>query len=178
MDDSKTLEEWRNIKGYDVRYRVSSMGRVFSVVRNRMRSLNPDRKGYIAIDLWKGGEKSWRRVHHLVLLAFVGARPPRHECAHLNGCPSDNRSINLEWVTSKENARHREEHGRTARGSRNGNVSLTERKVLKIRKQIGEGCTMSSMSKAYRVNESTINRINNGESWRHILPAVVAKMED
>ena len=44
-----------------------------------------------------------RRVHQLVLEAFIGPCPAGHVVMHLNDICNDNRLINLKYGTSKEN---------------------------------------------------------------------------
>lgn len=51
------------------------------------------------------------KLHHLVLMAFVGPRPEGMECRHLNGIPYDNRLSNLVWGTRRENCGDAMKHG-------------------------------------------------------------------
>jgi HNH endonuclease/NUMOD4 motif len=44
-----------------------------------------------------------RKVHHLVLEAFVGPRPEGMEALHWDDDPSNNHLINLRWGTHSEN---------------------------------------------------------------------------
>ena len=65
-------------------------------------------QGHLSVALGRGNS---RCVHELVLLAFVGAKPPKHECRHLNGDPADNRLENLAWGTRSENIKDAVAHG-------------------------------------------------------------------
>ena len=47
------------------------------------------------------------KVHHAVLEAWGFPRPKGYECDHINGNKTDNRLVNLEWVTHDENVRRR-----------------------------------------------------------------------
>jgi hypothetical protein len=84
-------------------YEVSDQGRVKSYRRYpEGRLLRPGcmSGGHVSVSL---GRKNSLCVHALVLLAFVGPPPEKHECRHLNGNPSDNRLENLRWGTRSEN---------------------------------------------------------------------------
>jgi hypothetical protein len=51
------------------------------------------------------GRRRTTAVHHLVLEAFVGPRPPGHIGCHRNDVPDDNRPSNLYWGTVADNQR-------------------------------------------------------------------------
>jgi hypothetical protein len=104
-------ERWLPIPGYEGLYEVSDMGRVRSFRRGAGgRMLRPGRMpaGHMSVALGRGNSQC---VHKLVLLAFVGPAPDRHECRHLNGVPADNRLENLKWGTRGENIRDAIAHG-------------------------------------------------------------------
>jgi len=105
------METWKVIPGYEGQYEVSDRGRVRSFRRGaNPRVLKPGRmpSGHLSVAL---GRKNSQCVHKLVLLAFVGAAPNRHECRHLNGNPADNRLENLCWGTRRENILDAVRHG-------------------------------------------------------------------
>lgn len=105
------MEIWKVIPGYEGRYEVSDQGRVKSYCRNREgRLLKPGRMpgGHLSVALGRGDSQC---VHKLVLLAFVGPAPDKHECCHNNGNPADNRLENLRWGTRRENILDAVRHG-------------------------------------------------------------------
>lgn len=106
-------EEWRPVVGYEDSYKVSSYGRVRSTdrldSRGRRRAgkpLAPRRtsREHLAIALYANGTRRDYQLHHLVLEAFVGPRPPGMDGCHWNDDPSDNRASNLRWDTRSANA--------------------------------------------------------------------------
>ena len=104
-------ELWKAIPGYEGQYEVSDQGRVKSYRRDKNgRILRPGRMpaGYLSVAL---GRNNSQCVHKLVLIAFVGAAPAKHECLHANGVPSDNRLENLRWGTRTENIKDAVKHG-------------------------------------------------------------------
>mgnify|MGYP000296532945 CR=1 FL=1 len=120
------MEQWKAIPWYEGLYEVSDAGRVRSVERyvrqgggagylrhypSTVRSLHTDPNGYMRVTLKRNGGSYNHLVHHLVLEAFVGPRPARKECRHLNGQRGDNRLANLQWGTSSENSHDVVRHG-------------------------------------------------------------------
>lgn len=116
------MEQWRPVPGYETSYEVSSLGRVRSLSRTVMRSngrpipirgrirktvFNPKTK-QVQITL---GRHDVRRVHHLVLEAFVGPRPDGAIGLHWNDNPQDNRVENLRWGSHSDNNNDRVRNG-------------------------------------------------------------------
>lgn len=103
-----TLERWLPIEGYEGCYEVSDQGRVRSLerlnargARVRERILTPmlcGRPKYHMVALHRDGVRNVRKVHHLVLEAFVGPRLGDVLCRHKNDIPTDNRLSNLAWA--------------------------------------------------------------------------------
>ena len=109
------METWKNIKGYEGLYQVSSMGRVKSLERKdclgrivKERVLKPciDRYGYLFVNLCAGGKKRTFFVHRLVCQAFHENPDNKPQVNHLNEDKTNNRVCNLEWATAKENLNH------------------------------------------------------------------------
>ena len=119
------MEQWRPIPGYEGLYEVSDLGRVRSlgrttrdrkVVPPRVMKGSPDMGGYLSVKLYGGeqgrGGRKLRKVHHLVLEAFVEPKPQGKMCRHLDGDPQNNSLENLRWGTCAENAQDKIRHGR------------------------------------------------------------------
>lgn len=108
-------EVWRPIKGYD--YQISDYGRVrkcdqvrhsrklktFIVRSGPVIRQHQNRKGYLKVDLHRDHERKSLFVHRLVAHAFVKGYAPGLVVNHLNEIKTDNRVVNLEWCTSREN---------------------------------------------------------------------------
>lgn len=107
-------EEWRDIKGFEGYYQVSSRGRVRSVTRLVVFRTGAKRtypggllKGsgirYPLVFLHRDGKGTPRTVHSLVAEAFL-PNPEGHPLVrHLNDVPDDNRVENLAWGTDSDN---------------------------------------------------------------------------
>lgn len=115
-----TNEHWRPVPGYEGRYDVSDLGCVRSWCwttsqRPEPRPLAPgiDSEGYRRVHLRASPRTAVKsvRVHVLVLLAFVGPRPPCHEIRHLDGNRLNNTLTNLTYGTKSQNVRDAIAHG-------------------------------------------------------------------
>ena len=121
------IELWADIRGYEGRYQVSTLGRVKSLARMRRGKNNgkvpmPEKimrvstkkdtgrsKPYIEIRLRDGSPRDVRckafLVHRLVADAFIKRLEPEEQVDHRNGIHGDNRVDNLRIL-------HRIEHGK------------------------------------------------------------------
>lgn len=116
----QSTEKWLPVVGYEGIYEVSDMGNVRSVDRinakgarqlGRPKKATVGKIGYPVVCLYKDGHPKTRTIHSLVLEAFVGPRPPKHEACHNNGIRTDSRLENLRWDTSSENNLDKRAHG-------------------------------------------------------------------
>ncbi len=103
---------WKPVHGYEDLYQVSDVGGV----RSQRCVLKPrrNRRGYLYVNLYRGGQARTFQVHRVVLDAFVGPRQIGQECRHLDGDRLNNRLDNLTWGTPSENrldqVKHRTHH--------------------------------------------------------------------
>ncbi|CAG8530139.1 16990_t:CDS:1 [Dentiscutata heterogama] len=65
------------------------------------------RSGYKRIDLSINNIRTSTDIHILVAQAFIPNLENKPYVNHINSIKLDNRAINLEWVTPKENAEHK-----------------------------------------------------------------------
>jgi hypothetical protein len=112
-----TAERWATIPGFDM-YEVSDHGRVRSWQPSskggpapRILAQTSSEKGYVGVSLCADGKARSKRVHGLVLLAFVGPRPDGLVTRHLDGDPANNHLSNLAYGTYSENQRDKRRHG-------------------------------------------------------------------
>lgn len=116
MADADNTETWLPVAGWEGLYEVSDLGRVRSIDREttfkdgRVRKFYgtvlsgaADRDGYIQVMLKHRDRRQTKKVHRLVLEAFVGECPDGMESLHRNHRPSDNRIKNLTWGSHRQN---------------------------------------------------------------------------
>ena len=116
----QSIETWKPVVGYEGIYEVSDRGRVRSLdrvnpaghrLRGKMLKLRHHPRGYMQTTLTRDGICQTKKIHRLVLEAFVGPCPPGMESCHRNGVRDDNRVSNLRWDTPLANAADRIAHG-------------------------------------------------------------------
>ena len=124
--------------------------------------------GYVRCVLKKDGRSYSRTAHPLVLDAFVGPRPPKHDACHSDGNPANNRLENLRWDTRKNNVADSIRHGTNQRGTRHWASRLTEEQVLEIRKEYASGISGLKLAKKYGVCKATVYHILSGAKWKFL----------
>jgi hypothetical protein len=170
-------EVWKEIKDFP-NYEVSSFGRVRRTyyrdkLVNRILKVKPDHFGYYQISLCINGKVYRKKLHHLVLNAFVGEKPTKkHMCNHKNGIKINNYVSNLEWCTSSENVQHAYDTGLLKcpdrKGIKNGRSKLTDSDIPNIISLRKQGKTLVWIAHKYKVAFSLIHRITKGKQWTHV----------
>jgi hypothetical protein len=173
---------WKDIKGFEGHYQVSSDGRARSLDRMTIMKNGYPRpckgreliqainNGYLQLCLHLSGKSSPKLVHHLVAFTFISERPEGLEINHINGIKTDNRVCNLEYVTPKENSRHALQLGLKIpkRGSALMISKLDEEKVLIVKERLSKDESCTSIAKSLGLNTSTIRDIKIGKTWKHV----------
>lgn len=99
-------ETWRPIPGFEGLYKVSNLGNVFSLHRNKILRVRINRRGYGQVNLSKNGVLTTHRVHRLVANSFVPNPKNNREVNHINENKLDNRAENLEWCNRAYNVNY------------------------------------------------------------------------
>lgn len=95
-------EIWKDIKGYEGLYKVSNLGKVYSIAYKKCLSPRSDR-GYLCILLHKSGNKKYFLIHRLVAEAFIPNPNNYPQVNHKDEDKQNNHVSNLEWCTRKYN---------------------------------------------------------------------------
>jgi hypothetical protein len=169
------LERWLAVPGYEGRYECSDAGRVRTVARTvkcaRATRHRPSvlihqamvQRGkalYAQVCLWIGHKSRTITVHQLVLLTFVGPRPPGMCGCHRDGNSLNNRLENLRWDTFKANAADRAAHGRTRRGPVNKVPQAIELEIAASKE------SARALAHRFGISNSCIKRIRAQEAQR------------
>lgn len=101
------MEHWKEVKGTYGALEVSDLGRVKSNLRDgRILKTQKDSKGYHRLRMTIRRERYSFKIHRLVAEAFIPNPENKPQVNHIDGNKDNNAVVNLEWVTSKENAQH------------------------------------------------------------------------
>ena len=178
---SLSEEQWRAIPGQEGKYEASNLGRIRSVdriieKRNRWGQANIPWKGrvlkptvhhtgYLVVKF--GGDKNLTTIHQAVARTWIG---PQGDLVvnHINGIKTDNRVVNLEYITSKDNVHHAYRTGLISnKGETNGKAQLTDALVRMIR-ALPEHVTSASVARQLGVEDYVVQRARCGLSWKHV----------
>lgn len=169
-------EEWRDVVGYEGRYMVSSMGRVYSCPNHihNGKFINSGKypNGYCRVMLTLHGKKKFTTVHRLVAEAFL---PNPNNYPYVNHKDEDktNNSVeNLEWCSPQYNSTY----GKVSREKRIANCKLG-RAVVQVSLNGEDVAVFPSLAEASRrfgvsacniLNACTgVTQTSAGFKWRY-----------
>lgn len=154
--DDLPSEKWKKIPGYSD-YKVSNLGRVKSLKRNKERILSPGLNGeYLYVQL-SDGEQRIFLIHILVMKTFVGECPEGYEVNHIDLNKCNNKLKNLEYVTHIQNIVHSVlNNGRHFVGSDNAN------RIIEYFTSHNSEITYTAMSQNFGISAQTIKSILKG----------------
>lgn len=102
------IEEWNDLKSHKGIYKVSDLGRVICIRKAKHRILlqRISPSGYLRTTLHLNGKRKTRHIHQLVAITFLDHIPCGNEIVpnHKNFNKLDNRRLNLEIITGRENS--------------------------------------------------------------------------
>ena len=99
-------ERWADVIGYEKLYRVSTHGRVYSLISDKYMSLVEHGDGYYIVKLYKNKLNHNKRVHRLVAKAFISNENNLPMINHIDLDKKNNNINNLEWCTTAQNNQH------------------------------------------------------------------------
>lgn len=104
------MEIWKDIKGYEGLYQVSSYGRVMSLGNGKsgksiQRIMKPHKtnKGYLQVGLCKDGVRKLFKIHRLVAAAFIPNLLDYTQVNHRDENKENNHIDNLEYCDNTYN---------------------------------------------------------------------------
>lgn len=104
-------EIWKDIKGYEGKYQISSFGNIKSLNFNhtgkeKLLVKKVNHKGYEYVTLYNNGKQFYPRIHRIVAETFIQNLDNLPQVNHIDGNKCNNNVENLEWCTNLENMRH------------------------------------------------------------------------
>ena len=173
MTDLKDSTKWKSIEGFEC-YDVSNDGRVRSWKKRGCKSGRASfsrelklvtQKDYHVVCLTdcRGFKKS-KKVHRLVLTAFIGPCPDGMECCHGDGNGVNNHVNNLRWGTKIENHADRIIHETTFRGDQSAVAKLTWAAVRIIR---ASNESQKILATRFNVSQTQISSVRLYKNWKY-----------
>lgn len=176
IDGISYTEKWKDIRGYEGLYAVSSFGRIKSyskmkgcflqkehILKQKIRKDN----GYLDVRVSKGNIAKSLLVHRIVANHFVVNAEGKPQVNHIFGNKFDNFYKHLEWTTSSENLKHSFRLGiHKQDGENHATGKLNWDKVNEIRRLHSEGVCSKELSKMFDVHFGHINSIIANIYWK------------
>jgi 16S rRNA A1518/A1519 N6-dimethyltransferase RsmA/KsgA/DIM1 with predicted DNA glycosylase/AP lyase activity len=117
MARQSSLEQWKDIKGYEGLYQVSNEGQVKTLSRKALRRYNsyrtlterilkPQNDVYLHVTLYKEGRGKVKAIHKLVAEAFIPNPNKYPQVNHKDENKHNNSVDNLEWCSRLYNANY------------------------------------------------------------------------
>lgn len=110
------IRYWKEIKGYEGKYKISNYGEVVSLPRFKnnhsklqevpMKKITPyinNKNGYVYVYLCNDGKYKNIRLHRLVAQTFIDNPNNYNQVNHIDGNKLNNRADNLEWCNCSYN---------------------------------------------------------------------------
>jgi predicted XRE-type DNA-binding protein len=160
---------WKKIKNFN--YKVSSDGKVKSILSNKVLKPYSAGRGYLAVGLYKNKKCYKFYVHRLVAEAFL--RPKNKTVNHIDGVKTNNVLDNLEWCSYSENHSHAFKLGlkipREINSELNINNKLTKvqaKKIYNLSKQ--SNLTQREIADMFNIDRTVVGKIKNKKLWKSI----------
>ncbi len=163
--DNDNGERWLPVVGFEGRYEVSDLGRVRSLRyrghdRIAVMKTTQNYGGYLVVTL--GAERKQLRVPRMVLEAFVGPCPERHEACHgPDFSKSNNRLDNLRWDTSKANCQERP----PLVGLNNFKGKLSDEQAAEVHRRYCAGENDNLLAVEFDITPQRVKQLGNRERF-------------
>ncbi len=174
-------EIWEYIPEFGDFYEFSSLGRIRSwyfysssygktIKKDTPKILSPGiTLGYQVVNILisSKGIKHRDYVHRLIARCFMNNYDKSMVINHKNGIKNDNRLINLECVTRKQNTQHAIKTGLLVFGTceKHSRTGLKNSDAIDI---FNSPLTTKQLAKQYEISVSAVNGIKTGKTWSKI----------
>lgn len=158
-------EVWKDIKGYEGKYKVSNLGNVKSLNwlntgKEKLLHLGISKGKYYQVGLCKFGINKTFWVHRLVATAFINNPDNLPYINHKDENKLNNCVDNLEWCTAKYNSNYGTGIERMLKTKKLRNCKNAEKPVLQFTKDCKFVNEFPSAKEAARCTD-----INRGNIW-------------
>ena len=146
------------IPNTDNAYYATSDGRILKYEKEISLSLDRANNGYLQCTIKMNDEYKKYKVHRLVALAFMGDGTKK-VVNHINGCKTDNRPENLEYITHRENMQHAMTLDSYEVGREKWKRSIMKLNDEQVKSLVVDAGTMTlnQMARKYSIGQSTVS---------------------
>lgn len=125
------FEQWRHIKGYEGLYLISDFGSVYGLTKRKMLMPYLNNRGYLKVDLYKGGKREKKFIHRLVAETYLPNPNNLLEVNHKDENKKNNHVSNLEFCDRKYNLEYGTARERAGAKHRKAVICVETKKVFK-----------------------------------------------
>jgi hypothetical protein len=164
-------EIWKDVKGYESLYKVSNLGKVYSIRRRGtvggILAPSPNEDGYLKIKLCQGGMQKPMLVHRIAAIAFLENPLNLPFINHIDTDKTNNNIKNLEWCTPLHNVTHAKNNGLLAplTGTDHPRTVFKKEEVMSIYKSTK---TNAILAIEHNTSVTCIAKIKTGRTWGHL----------
>lgn len=134
-------EVWKDIKGYEGKYKISNLGNVKSVKKQIILKPIIHKKGYLRVALYKKNKSKRYLIHRLVAEAFIENPNNYMEINHKDENKQNNNVSNLEWCSRSYNVNYGTRNKSTSKNinqyDMQGNFIKKWESIKEVERQLG-----------------------------------------
>lgn len=149
-------------------YGVDEQGNIYNK-DGSLKSLKKNQKGYLFSNFYYDGRLHCKTAHRIVAEAFLGPCPEGLEVDHINNIRSDNRLLNLQYLSKSDNNQKAYDSGnRDVSGDKNANCKYTKEQIKELLIAYLEGCSLKDCCKRAEVPLWTGRAVIFGNQWKDL----------
>ena len=175
-------EIWKDVKGYEGLYKISSYGRIFRYSRQWKSGRNGSQiktlpesevktrllRNYLACNLCKNGIRKDFKIHRLVAIHFIDNPDNKPFVNHIDGNKLNNNVNNLEWVTEKENTQHAIKTGLRDVYKNKRTLGIDVAKEIKW-KWFNTDITRKEIINEYKISKRVLSNLITEKSYKNVI---------
>lgn len=179
MINNEQEEIWKDIPGYNGKYKASNLGNIKSMNYHRGKKEKilksyKNHSGYFMVSVCRNNKRETYSCHYLVAITFIPNPENKPEINHRDLNKKNNCIENLEWITHIDNAKHAVKNGVKFGGNHEycmGEKNVTSKlknKDIPIIRSLYPKLNFVQIAKKFNVNRKTIEHIIYKRTWKSI----------